>query len=232
MATNTFPGFPVDLFDFLRDLSKNNDRDWFKANKERYLNSVVGPVCNFISIMGERLNKISTSFIADPRPHGGSMFRIYRDTRFSKDKRPYKENVGCQFSHILGKDAHAPGFYVHLQPDHVFLGAGAWKPPNPTLDQIRKRIVDHPNEWSKVIKNRKIIKRFTHVEGEQLKRPPRGYEADHIFIEDLKKKTFFLGYTVDPDLALTSKFIDEVDQTFKDAKPLMAFLTSAMGISF
>ncbi|MEE4310347.1 MAG: DUF2461 domain-containing protein, partial [candidate division KSB1 bacterium] len=107
---NEFNAFPNDLFVFLNDLAANNNREWFNANKERYKQSVLEPMRTFIIAMGERLPSISMNFTADPRSNGGSMFRIYRDVRFSKDKRPYKENVGCQFRHIAGKSAHAPGF--------------------------------------------------------------------------------------------------------------------------
>lgn len=226
---SVFPGFPNDLFRFLNDLSKNNNRDWFNENKDRYQKSVVFPVKDFIVAMGGQLHKISRNFVADPRTNGGSMFRIYRDIRFSKDKRPYKDNVGCQFRHVAGKTAHAPGFYVHLQPGIVFVGGGVWKPPNPVLDKIRTAIVEKPDKWSKVIKGSRF---FSTIEGEQLKRPPRGYEADHPFIEDLKRKSFFLKHDVKPSLIMKPDFMDETLQAFREAAPLMKFITNAMGLSF
>ncbi len=232
MSNTVFTGFPKDLFRFLDDLSENNNREWFNANKDRYHESVVDPMTGFISAMGERLNKISGSFIADPRINGGSMFRIYRDMRFSKDKRPYKENVGCQFRHVAGKNAHAPGFYVHLQPGNAFIGAGVWKPSNPVLDKIRKAIVEKPERWAKVVNNKNLIKTFGQVEGEQLKRPPRGYDANHLFVEDLKRKSFFLKRPLKPSLILKPEFIKETEKTFMGAKPLMEFVTSAIGLSF
>ena len=226
---SSFPGFPEDLFRFLKDVSKNNNRDWFNENKDRYQKSIVAPVKHFIIVMGERLYKISSSFIADPRTNGGSMFRIYRDTRFSRDKRPYKENVGCQFRHIAGKTAHAPGFYVHLQPGNVFVGGGIWKPPNPVLDKIRTAIVEQPEKWSKVIKRKEY---FPAIEGDRLKRPPRGYDANHPFIEDLKHKSFFLKHNVKPSLITKPGFINETEQAFMHAAPLMKFITNAMGLPF
>ena len=109
----SFRGFPKELFAFLEELARNNHREWFQANKRRYDADVVEPVLRFIEAVGlEVLPRVSQSFVADPRKNGGSMFRISRDTRFSHDKRPYKENVGCQFRHALGRDVHAPGFYV------------------------------------------------------------------------------------------------------------------------
>ena len=226
---NAFPGFPKDLFQFLKDLSRNNNRDWFNENKDRYQKSVVFPVKDFIAAMGEELPEISRNFVADPRTNGGSMFRIYRDIRFSKDKRPYKDNVGCQFRHVAGKTAHAPGFYVHLQPGIVFVGGGIWKPPNPVLDKIRSAIVEKPDKWSKVIKG---LKFFSAIEGEQLKRPPRGYDADHPFIEDLKRKSFFLKHDVKPSLVVKPEFMDETLLAFRETVPLMKFITNAVGLSF
>jgi len=233
MVSNTlFSGFPRDLFHFLEDLSKNNNREWFNANKERYRESVLLPMGDFICAMGKRLHKISDSFVADPRANGGSMFRIYRDTRFARDKRPYKENVACQFRHLSGKSAHAPGFYVHLQPGNVFIGAGIWKPPTPVLEKIRTAIIEQPGAWKKVVNSRAFTTRFGHIEGEQLKRPPRGCDSLHPFIEDLKRKSFFLKHSVKPSLALTPAFADEAEATFKDGAHLMAFVTAAIGLSF
>ena len=119
-----FNGFPRDFFIFFQDLRKNNNRPWFNDNKNRYYESVVNPISEFIVCIAPRLKKISRHYTADPRPHGGSMFRIYRDTRFSKDKTPYKTHAGVQFRHKAGKGAHAPGFYVHLASDVIssFLG--------------------------------------------------------------------------------------------------------------
>lgn len=229
---NSFPGFPEDLFGFLQDLSRNNNREWFTANKDRYLGSVVSPVCDFILAMGQRLHTISDSFVADPRPNGGSMFRIYRDTRFSRDKRPYKENVGCQFRHVAGKTAHAPGFYVHLQPGEVFVGGGIWMPPSPVLEKIRETIVGRPAEWKKVLGSVQDREGIYSMEGEQLKRPPRGYDADHRFIEDIKRKSFFVMRDVNPSLVITPEFIDVTEEAFIRAASLVKFITRSLGLSF
>ena len=105
------------LFDFLRALRANNERPWFEANKARYREEVRDPMLDFIAAFAGPLAEISPHFRADPRPNGGSLFRIYRDTRFSKDKTPYKTNVGAHFRHAAGRDAHAPGFYLHLEPE-------------------------------------------------------------------------------------------------------------------
>jgi uncharacterized protein (TIGR02453 family) len=231
MATK-FEGFPEDMFRFLRELANNNDRDWFNANKDRYKQHVVAPMVSFIEAMDSRLARVSDCFVADPRPNGGSMFRIYRDTRFSKDKRPYKEHVACHFRHISGKDAHAPGFYVHLEPGEIFFGGGIWHPPNDVVNRIREAIVDDPDGWKVATRRKAFRDRFGSLGGDSLKRPPQGFDADHPYIDDLKRKDFFAGQTADAKLARTPKLLDEITASFVALKPMMAFLTSAVGLSF
>ena len=232
MKKSQFAGFPEDLFQFLEELSRNNNREWFNENKHRYQEFIVEPVMDFICAMGDRLGTMSDNFVADPRTNGGSMFRIHRDVRFSKDKRPYKENVGCQFRHASIKGAHSPCFYLHLQPGCIFAGAGIWKPDGPSLDKIRTAIDAQPDNWEKVINDRKLIKRFEEIVGESLKRPPRGYDADHPYIEDLMRKSFFLKYNMDDSQALSPRFIDQVEQAYIDAVPLLRFMTNALKFSF
>jgi len=228
----SFQGFPKDLFKFLTDLKANNDRDWFNASKPRYRESVVEPMSAFITAMDTGLAKVSDCFIADPRPHGGSMFRIYRDTRFSHDKNPYKEHVACQFRHMAGKSAHAPGFYVHLAPDEVLFGGGIWMPDNSVLNEIRTAIVDDSDRWKKVSSGRAFRNRFGGVRGDGLKRPPKGFDPDHPFVEDLKRKSFFAMQEVPPKMATTPDFIKEVQRAFVAMAPFMQFLTDAVGVSF
>ena len=152
-----FQGFPKDFFAFFEDLKLNNNRGWFNENKPRYIASVVNPISEFIVCMRPRLKKISSHYVADPKPHGGSMFRIYRDTRFSKDKTPYKTHAGVQFRHEAGKDAHAPGFYVHLAGDGIYFGGGIWTPPGPQLGLIRDYIADNARSWSRIANARKVL---------------------------------------------------------------------------
>jgi len=139
------------LFRFLYDLKTHNDRDWFAANKERYASEVEEPMLRFIADLDERLAKVSARFVADPRRTGGSMFRIHRDTRFSKDKSPYKTAVGAHFPHeAREKDRSVPGFYLHLEPGSAVGGGGIYHPDPISLKRMRDRIVYHPNEWKAV----------------------------------------------------------------------------------
>jgi uncharacterized protein (TIGR02453 family) len=137
--------FTPRIFQFLRELATHNDKDWFQTNKHRYEADARRPVLRFVEEFATQLRTISRHFEADPRPVGGSMFRIHRDTRFSKDKSPYKTNVGAHFPHrTAGKDVHAPGFYLHLEPGGSTGGGGLWHPDGPALKKVRDRIAGRP----------------------------------------------------------------------------------------
>jgi uncharacterized protein (TIGR02453 family) len=227
-----FEGLPGDLFAFFRELAENNQRPWFEANKERFRESVQAPMSAFIAAMAPRLAKISKHFVADPRPNGGSMFRIYRDVRFSRDKRPYKLHAACHFRHAAGKDVHAPGFYMHFAPDEVFFGGGMWMPPPDALGRVRDAIVAKPAAWKAIKADKPFSARFNGVEGEALSRPPRGYDAQHPCIEDIKKKSFFAMHSSSVKTARSAALPDEVAATFGAARPLMKFLCTAQGVPF
>ncbi|MFQ5351719.1 MAG: DUF2461 domain-containing protein [Candidatus Binatia bacterium] len=231
-AGEGFKGFPKDCRRFLRELAANNEREWFNANKRRYRESVLEPMCAFIEAMDGELARVSDCFVADPRPNGGSMFRIYRDIRFSRDKRPYKEHAACQFRHIAGRDAHAPGFYVHVAPDDVFFGGGIWRVPGPALVSIREAIDRDQGGWKRATRSAAFRRRFIAVSGDSLKRPPRGYDPDHPFIEDLKRKSFFAAERVEARAIEQPGFVKQVATAFVALKPMMAFLTAALGLSF
>ncbi len=229
----SFNGFTKDFFAFFSELADNNGRSWFEENKPRYEESVVGPCLDFISAMGPELKKISPHFTAIPKKTGGSMFRIYRDTRFSKDKTPYKTNAALHFRHALGKDAHAPGFYLHLEPGQVFFGGGMWMPPSDALKKIRAAIDEDQASWKKVKSNKRLKDTFGALaEGDPLTRPPKGYAQDHSLIEDLKKRSFFVMRDSSPKSALKPDFIREVSETYRAASPLMSFLCKVTGASF
>jgi uncharacterized protein (TIGR02453 family) len=227
-----FEGFPKDFYAFFRELKAHNNREWFEDNKQRFRDSVQAPMSSFIEAMAPELKKISKHFTADPRPNGGSMFRIYRDVRFSKDKRPYKEHAACHFRHVTAKDAHAPGFYMHFAPDEVFFGGGSWMPPSDSLAHIRQAIAAKPALWTKVKTDKAFAKAFGGVQGEALSRPPRGFASDHPQIEDIKKKSFFALRDADTRLTQHPKLVGEVANTFKSASPLMKFICNALAVPY
>ena len=138
------PCFTPALFTFLTELRLHNDREWFARNKERYLRDVRDPMLRFISDFAPALRKIAPRLVADPRPAGGSLFRIHRDTRFSPDKTPYKTNVAVHFRHEAGREVHGPGCYLSLDPDEVDVGGGVWHPEPDALRMIRRSILEEP----------------------------------------------------------------------------------------
>lgn len=231
MALSAFEGFPLDLLHFLEKLSRNNNRDWFTANKERYETAVRTPALEFIAAMEKPLRKISPHFVAVPKKVGGSLMRVHRDVRFANDKTPYKTNVGIQFRHEAGKDVHAPGFYLHVALDECFLGAGVWRPDSASLGAIRARIVEEPARWKRL----RDAKRFRDVwsqGGDSLKRPPRGYDAEHPLIEDLKRKDHIAVAPLSHDDLLAEDVVDRVTDAFKRSKPYVGFLCDAVGVPF
>ena len=221
----------VALFDFLRDLRDNNDREWFAANKGRYVADVRDPMLGFIADFAAPLAEISPHFVADPRANGGSLFRIYRDTRFSRDKTPYKTNVGAHFRHAAGKDAHAPGFYLHLEPGMCFAACGIWRPDNPTVTKIREAIHEGQDEWTRITRAPAFAETF-EFEGESLKRPPRGYDAGHPLVEDLKRKDFAVVTSFAEEKALRDDLLEWFGGIARRGTPFVEFLSNAVGVDF
>ncbi len=181
--------FTPKLFAFLRDLAENNDREWFKQHQDEYEEWVREPALDFINDFADPLGKISNHFIVDSRKVGGSLFRIQRDTRFSKDKTPYKSNTGVQFRHRMGRDVHAPGFYLNLQPRGCFIGVGLWRPDTRIAYAIREAIAAEPARWKRATRSKRFADVFT-LGGDSLVRTPRGFEDAHPLLEDLKRKDF------------------------------------------
>ena len=222
-----------ELFRFLRELRENNNREWFADNKPRLREAVQLPMIDFIETMAPWLAKHAPAFVADTRLNGGSLFRIYRDTRFSADKTPYKTNVGCHFRHRAGKDAHAPGFYVHIAPDEVFFGGGIWTPPTPVLNRIRDAIVEDPGHWQAIQR----APAFGEVLGglsaaESLKKAPRGYPDDHPCLEDLKRKSLYAAASCTEAQVCAADFPDRVAETFAALSPLLQFMVGALGLDW
>jgi uncharacterized protein (TIGR02453 family) len=226
-----FDGFHPPLFEFLEQLADNNNRPWFQANKDRYERDVLEPSLAFIRAFGPRLKRISPCFVASDRRVGGSLMRVYRDTRFHGHQEPYKTNVGIQFRHESGQDIHAPGFYVHIAPGECFLALGVWRPDSVSLGRIRQAIVDWPVRWRRARDDKKFRRRFS-LDGGSLQRPPRGFPADHPWVEDLKRTDFIGLEDLEEQDVLARRFLDHVAASFTSARPFMRFLCEALGVPF
>ena len=225
------PYFTPALFDFLRDLRENNDRDWFKANKARYESDARDPMLHFINDFAEPLRTITDEVRADPRPVGGSLFRIYRDVRFSADKSPYKTHIGAQFRHRRGKDVHCPGFYLHLAPDEVFVAAGIWHPDSPTLKTLRAGLDADPEAWLAVRDDPALAQGF-ELAGDSLKRPPKGYAKDHPLIDDLKRKDFMVMTQLSEEIACADDFLDRFVDICRTTSPFCAFIARSLDLDW
>ena len=230
-APTAFAGFSGETITFLSELAAHNDRAWFGENKQRYEEAVREPALAFVNAIAPGLKRISPHFVASSRRTGGSLMRVYRDTRFSRIKLPYKTNIGIQFRHELGKDVHAPGFYVHIEPGNCFLGAGIWRPDSGALGAIRRYIADSPSAWKRARDAKAFAARFV-LSGDQLKRTPRGFDGDHPVADDLRRKDFIgvSGYEIANITEPT--FLHEVLASFADAKPFMRFLCKALSLHF
>ena len=228
---STFTGFGTSTIQFLEDLEDNNNRAWFHENKHRYETEVLEPALAFITAVGPLMAEVSESFAAIPKRVGGSLMRVYRDTRFSRDKTPYKTNIGIQFRHELGKDVHAPGYYLHIQTTGCFLGAGMWRPESKALRAIRERIANRPADWRKVLQSQRFNDEFT-LGGTTLSRPPRGFAAEQPHIEDIKRKDFIGLSDFSIEKAASADFPADVVERFAKATPLMGFLCAAVEVEF
>ena len=231
MAKGRYATFAPETIGFLQELRKNNNRSWFNDNKARYEEQVLDIALQFIESMQDPLHEIAPHFTAIPKRMGGSLMRVYRDTRFSKDKTPYKTNIGIQFRHERAKDVHAPGYYLHVDPEQVFLGVGLWRPEAAALAAIRQRISDKQTEWRRARDDRTFRRHF-ELGGQSLTRPPRGYAKDHPLIEDIRRKDFIAVKNMALEEATAPRFQQKVETSFKAATPLMQFLCKAVGVPF
>lgn len=211
---------------FLSQLAENNDRNWFEANKEAYFKAKE----NVESLAFELLKFLSAD---DPRyallSPSDTMFRIYRDVRFSKDKSPYKNNMGI-YLNPMGKKENLPGFYVHVQPGGCFIAAGMWEPDKDKLYKIRQEIDYNFDGFSDIIKGKKFVKIFPEVfaKSDKLSRPPKGFDADNPAIEFIKLKSFVVSNPITDDEVLSIAYLKKIQETFNVAKPLIHFLNVAI----
>lgn len=216
---------------FLKELAANNHRAWFEANKSRYEEQVRQPALDFIAAMGPVLERISPHFRADVRKTGGSLMRVFRDTRFSPDKTPHKTNIGIQFRHELGKDVHAPGFYVHIANDVCFFAAGCWHPDADALGRIRDAVAQDPKRWLSARDDKKFTADW-ELSGDSLMRPPRGYAADHPAMVDLKRKDFIAVAPMSFSEATGAELVKLAGKRFATTAPFMKFLCGALGVQY
>jgi uncharacterized protein (TIGR02453 family) len=229
-----FAGFTRKALTFLRQLKRNNRRDWFEANKATYVADVQEPMRSFVEEMDTRFGRFAPEIIGDVKK---SVFRIYRDVRFSKDKSPYKTHAACWFFHRgagkkVGQDADegGAGFYFHLEPGASFIGAGIWMPPRPTLQRLRAAVVDDLTAFRAIVNSAPIKRRYGGLSEEgRLTRVPRGYSPDHAAGDLLRNVSYILGRSVTDAEVLDSRIVQRVEKDFTVALPLVRWLNGALG---
>jgi uncharacterized protein (TIGR02453 family) len=218
-----FRRFEPSLLQFLEELAENNNRAWFQENKGRYEQDVLEPCLAFIRAFRPRLRKISEFLVASDRRAGGSLMRVYRDTRFSKDKTPYKTQASVQFLRASAcSDVHQPGFYVHLEPGECFAAAGIWAPDAATLTRVREAIVTRPAAWAPLS--------GLAFWGESYARPPKGVDPAHRFAVDLMRKHYLTWVDFKDGDVIGPRFVDRVERACLRMTPLVTFLDRALGL--
>ncbi len=223
--------FSPKTFRFLRALARNNNRPWFKAHQDDYEAHVRGPFLQLVADLQTPVAKLSPHYRADPRKVGGSLFRPQRDTRFTRNKEPYKPWAGARIFHERRREIAAPSFYLHIAPGDCFIGAGLWHPENHTLRNVRNFIVDNPAAWKRAAHGRAFCRHYA-FRGESLVRAPQGFAPDHPLIEDLKRKSFAAGVGFDDALACSPKLRTFAVGHFRRLAPLVDYLCAAQNLEF
>ena len=217
----SFPGFPPEARKFLGQLKTHNKREWFQARKQIYDDKIKAPMAELVLVLGEALREIAPELDTDPKK---AMYRIYRDVRFSPDKSPYKTHVAAKFGpRGVGKFAGG-GTYFHFSGDEVLVGGGIYAPQPPELLAIRQHIAENADEYRRITGDKRFRKAFREVEGEKLKRVPKGFPADHPAADLLVYKQFLTFTYLPAEIVETPKFVKELLKYFELMLPFLRFL--------
>jgi uncharacterized protein (TIGR02453 family) len=225
-----FNGFPEEAVRFYRDLSEHNDRAWFEAHKDTYKEKVLAPAQAFVLAMGERLRRVAPGIVADPRPNGaGSIFRIYRDTRFSNDKRPYKTYLGILFWEGRGKKMESSGFYFHLEATELMLAVGAYAFPKLDLDAFRAAVIHRTRGPGLAGAIEKVTKKGYEIGGAHYKRVPRGFNPEHPNAEYLRHNGLYAyERAAIPAQLYTRDVVEFCLRKFRDMRPIHRWIVESV----
>ena len=220
---------------FLRGIERNNNKPWFEAHRTEFEREVRDPMRALIEEMDGRFRRFAPEITGDPKR---SMFRIYRDTRFSRDKSPYKTHAACWFQHRgadhrVGSEAEggSAGFYFHLQPGRSMMGAGIWMPPRPMLNRLRDAIAEDHRGFARIVRQPTFQKRFGGLDDEaMLKRMPRGFAEDHPAAEWLRYQSFTAGRLLKDADVIGTRLPALLEKDFLALLPLVRWLNGALGL--
>ncbi len=233
IETEPFTGFRPEAIDFLADLAQNNERAWFQPRKAEYERLLKRPMEALVAALADRFATRRIPLQADP---ARSIFRIYRDTRFSKDKSPYKRSVGASFPYVApgagraDEHAHGNGAYLHLEPGESYAGGGMWMPEKPRLDAYRQAILDDPDRVRTALEDPGMLAAFGPVHPHEMyKRVPSGYPADHPMADYLRFKDVVFGRRLSDDEVSSPSLPDILADAYAAATPVFRFLATLHG---
>jgi uncharacterized protein (TIGR02453 family) len=220
-----FPGFPPEAMQFFRGLARNNRREWFQPRKPVFEEKVKRPMWEMVEALNASMRKFAPDYVTDPAK---AIYRFYRDTRFSKDKTPYKDHIAASFPRRGLPGQGGAGYYFAVSHKDVGIGGGVYMPLPETLRAIRHHIAEHHEEFRKIIKARNLGTLFGGMQGEQLSRVPKGFAKEHPAEDLLRYKQFLLYVELPPELATSPKLFGEVNKRFVAMTPFMDFLNAPL----
>ncbi|HYL34813.1 MAG TPA: DUF2461 domain-containing protein [Bryobacteraceae bacterium] len=223
--SSRFPGFPAEALKFLRGLKRNNRREWFQPRKYLYEQHVKAPMLELVAALNAGLLQFAPDYVTDPKK---AVFRIYRDTRFSADKTPYKTHIAASFSRRGHGLMASGGFYFSISPEQIEVAGGIYHPPPETTLLVRNHIAENHQALRRILAARNTRKLMGELQGDQLRRPPKGFDADHPAIAWIKMKDWILDVTLDPSLAGSPTVQSEILQRFRVMAPLIEFLNAPL----
>jgi len=221
LPTTAFPGFSEEMFRFFRGLKRNNRREWFQPRKHLYDQHVKIPMLQLVAGLNADLARFAPDYVTDPAK---AVFRIYRDTRFSADKTPYKTHVAASFRRRGPKGVPTAGFYFSVSSEQVEVAGGLYHPAPETMLLVRTHIAESFAELHKIAANRKARRLVGEIQGDELTRAPKGFDPRHPAINLIKKKDWILDIMLDPKLALTPKLQREITARFRAMAPFLEYL--------
>jgi uncharacterized protein (TIGR02453 family) len=220
-----FPGFPAEAVTFYRGLARNNTREWFQPRKHIYDEKVKAPMVDLVTALNGAMMDFAPDYVTDAPK---AIYRIYRDTRFSPDKTPYKTQIAASFSR-RGMEKHgAAGYYFAISHKGVDVGGGIYMPPPETLLAVRTHIAERHTEFRQLTASSAIKRLFGALQGEQLSRVPKGFCAEHTAADLLRFKQFLLFTTLDAAIVTTPKLFTELEKRFRAMAPFLDFLNAPL----
>lgn len=210
---------------FFRQLSRNNDRDWFIAHKGAYEEQVKAPMLELVEGINRDLAKFAVDHVSNPKR---ALYRIHRDTRFSKDKTPYKSHQAAMFGHARLPKNYCAGFYFSISHTEIEIAGGLYMPEPDQLMAVRQELIARTAAWKKLVSDRSLLRLMGPLQGARLARPPKGYDAGHPSIEWVQMKQFYFGTTLEPAMITAPSLRREIARRFQAMTPVVNFLNSAI----